>query len=65
MVCNIVVRPNGDIVKTKKGGYIRKFFVPGSNGSEDIVTIYSEDATKLNVEGSIDVATPSEFFFAV
>ena len=65
MVCEINVRANGGIVKTKKGGYIRKFFVPGSNGSEDIVTIYSEDATKLNQEGLIEVATPSEFFFAV
>lgn len=60
------LEPNGPVRKTKKEAYIRKFFVPGADGSKSIITVYSDDATKVAGDGPIEmIVRPStDFYFA-
>lgn len=40
--------PLGNVGITKKGGAVRKFLVRGSDGSNEVLTVYSQASDALN-----------------
>lgn len=63
----VIAEPNGRIVQTKKGNFIRNFLVLMPEGSKKEMTVH---ANKLEVlegvgEMELEVRPPEFFFFAV
>lgn len=64
MNIKVKAEPLGEIMNTKKGGYIRKFLVE-QNGKKEVITVYSDNADTLKNEGVHDrVLVPGDFFFS-
>lgn len=63
----ITVEPNGRVVQTKKGNFIRNFLMQTPEGSRKEVTIHANKLESLEGVGEMefDVRPPELFFFAV
>lgn len=67
MIVKVKAEPLGQIVQTKKGGFIRRVLIADGAGGREVVTVYAKERVRLE---SLNANTESQlqtgdFFFLV